>query len=203
MPRHVQPQSGIPLPDDYDSEEPTSFKSKVKVAAKTAQLLLEAGAEIPVSTQEKDTAQEIFEMFASADKKDNTVTNPAQTNKALSNPATVVHLTAMLSEYDHQIVEDAVQLRRFVTNKLIEETSKENASNRIKALELLGKISDVGLFTEKTEISIKSAGIEDLETQIRNKLFKILGHSKVIDASYEVIEKEMGTLTPEDLVQKY
>ena len=203
MPRHVQPQSGIPLPDDFDSEEPTSFKAKVKVAAKTAQVLAEAGADIPVSTQEKAEASSLFNMFTAVDKNEAPPIAPAAANKALTTPATVLHLTAMLSDYDHQVVEDAVQLRRFVTNKLIEETSKETASNRIKALELLGKMSDVGLFTEKTEISIKTAGIEDLETQIRNKLFKILGHSKVIDASYEVIEKEMGTLSPEDLVQRY
>lgn len=108
----------------------------------------------------------------------------------------------MMREYDHQVVEDAVQLRRFITNKLIEETTKENATNRIKALELLGKISDVGLFTEKTEITVKDASVDDLQAQIRSKLLKILGKSKVIDASYEVIEKEMGTLTPEDVTPR-
>jgi hypothetical protein len=126
----------------------------------------------------------------------------AATTQALTDPATVAHLMVMMRDYDHQVVEDAVQLRRFITNKLIEETTKENATNRIKALELLGKISDVGLFTEKTEITVKDASMDDLQSQIRGKLLKILGKSKVIDASYEVIEKEMGTLTPEDLAPR-
>lgn len=195
MPLHVQPEAGVPLPDDYESEEPRAFSSKAKIAVKTAQVLLEAGAEIPISTQEKDEAVEMFKTMTDPENK----ATPANATTALQTPATVAYLATLVREYDHQVVDDAVQLRRFITNKLIEETTKENASNRIKALELLGKISDVGLFSEKTEITVKNAPIEDLEAQIRGKLLKILGNSKVIDASFEVIEKEMGTLTAEDL----
>jgi hypothetical protein len=193
MPLHVQPQAGVPLPDDFESEEPRVLSSKAKVAIKTGKVLLDAGAQIPVSTQEKDEAVKMF--TAITDPENNAA--PSNTNTALQNPATVAYLTGLIREYDHQVVDDAVQLRRFVTNKLIEETTKENATNRIKALELLGKISDVGLFTEKTEITVKNAPIEDLEAQIRSKILKILGTSKVIDASFTVIEKEMGSLTPE------
>lgn len=193
MPLHVQPEAGVPLPDDFDSEEPKALSSKAKIAIKTGKVLLDAGAEIPISTQEKDEAVNMFNAITDPENK----VAPANTNSALQNPATVAYLTGLIREYDHQVVDDAVQLRRFVTNKLIEETTKENATNRIKALELLGKISDVGLFTEKTEITVKNAPIEDLEAQIRSKILKILGTSKVIDASFEVIEKEMGTLTPE------
>ena len=167
----ITPEANKPLPDDFDSEEPSAFVTKVKVAAATAKVLLEAGAEIPIST------------------------------KILNTPATVAHLVAMLSDYDHQVVEEAVQLRRYVTNKLIEETSLPNPAHRIKALELLGKISDVGLFTEKTEVTIKTAGVEDLESQIRGKLFKILNASQTIDAPYQVIEKEMGEFNPQDVVK--
>lgn len=193
MPLHVQPQAGVPLPDDFESEEPRTLSTKAKVAIKTGKVLLDAGAQIPVSTQEKDEAVKMFNAITDPE---NTA-NPANSNTALQNPATVAYLTGLIREYDHQVIDDAVQLRRFVTNKLIEETTKENATNRIKALELLGKISDVGLFTEKTEITVKNAPIEDLEAQIRSKILKILGTSKVIDASFTVIEKEMGTLTPE------
>ncbi len=49
----IIPTTNIPLPDDFESEEPKSFDQKVKVAAATAKVLVDAGAEIPVSTQEK------------------------------------------------------------------------------------------------------------------------------------------------------
>jgi hypothetical protein len=181
----IIPDINVPLPDDFEPQEPTTFKQKVKVAAATAKVLLEGGAEIPVSTQEKETAEDLFKAFT-----DNTAPTPQGANKALSTPATVSHLYAMLSDYDHQVVQEAVQLRRYVTNKLIEETGLPDARHRLRALELLGKISDVGLFTEKTEVTVKHEGILDLENQIRGKLLKVLNSSEVVDASFEVIEQE-------------
>jgi hypothetical protein len=181
----IIPEPNKPLPDDFESEEPTTLDKKVLVAAKTAQILLEAGAEIPISTAEKQEAEEIFKKFTTPD-----VTAPLNkaTNKSLNTPAVVQQLQGMLADYDHQIVEDAVQLRRFITNKLIEDSGLTDPRHRIKALELLGKISDVGLFSEKTEITVKHLTPEDLESQIKSKLYKILGKTEVIDTSFEVVE---------------
>jgi hypothetical protein len=67
----------------------------------------------------------------------------------------------------------------------------------LKALELLGKISDVGLFSEKTEITVKNLSQEDLQTQIKNKLFKILGKTAAIDTSFEIIDAVNVTETKE------
>ena len=118
--------------------------------------------------------------------------------KFLNQPATVRHLFAMLSDYDHQVVDEAVQLRRFVTNKLIEDAGHTDARHRLKALELLGKISDVGLFADKTEITVKHTNIEDLENGVRSKLFKILGQSIAVDASFEVLDAELSDETPKE-----
>ena len=104
----------------------------------------------------------------------------------------------MLNDYDQQVVEEAVQLRRFITNKLIEDTGHTDARHRLKALELLGKISDVGLFSEKTELIVKHASLEDLETQIKNKLAKLITKGKTIEASIHDIEGEMGTFDSEE-----
>jgi hypothetical protein len=181
----IIPTANTPLPDDFEAEEPTSLQRKVEISANTAKILLEAGAEIPVSTAEKKEAEEIFKLYTNPD-----VTPPlnAATNKSLNVPATVQHLYAMLSDYDHQVVAEAVQLRRFVTNKLIEDAGLSDPRHRLKALELLGKISDVGLFAEKTEITVKHLTPEDLETQIKSKLYKILGKTAVIDTTFEVVQ---------------
>lgn len=195
MPLKIIPDSSIPLPDNFNSEEPTSFQKKVKVAAHTAKVLLEAGADIPVDINAAETAEDMFNAFLDPEHNP----TPANAVKNLNSPAVVQHLTAMLTEYDHQVVADAVQLRRYITNKLIEETTLPDPRHRIKALELLGKISDVGLFSEKSEVTIKTDSVEDLETQIKSKLNKILSNTSVIDASFEVVEKEIGTVTPEDL----
>ena len=61
-----------------------------------------------------------------------------------------------------------------------------------------GKISDVGLFSEKTEVVVKHASPEDLETQIKNKLAKLITKGKTIEASIHDIEGEMGTVDSEE-----
>ena len=188
----ILPTANIPLPDDFESEEPTTDALKIKIAAATMKVLSEAGAEIPVSTAEKKEAEEIFKTFTNPEATDKITT--AQT-KALSVPATVQHLNAMLSDYDHQVVQEAVQLRRFVTNKLIEDAGLSDPRHRLKALELLGKISDVGLFAEKTEITVKHLSQADLETEIKSKLYKILGKTSVIDTTFEVVD--VKDITPE------
>jgi hypothetical protein len=147
-------------------------------------VLNEAGSNIPVSSAEKKEAEAIFKNFTNPESTDKITT---EQNKSLSVPATVQHLYAMLSDYDHQVVQEAVQLRRFITNKLIEDAGLADPRHRLKALELLGKISDVGLFAEKTEITVKNLTNEDLELQIKSKLYKILGKTSAIDTTYEVV----------------
>jgi len=195
MPISVTPETDKPLPDDFEAEAPTTFKKKVEVASKTAKVLLDGGAEIPVSTQEKIDAEHLFRAFTDLD--ENPKLNKI-TTKTLETPATVQHLYKMLNDYDHQVVEEAVQLRRFITNKLIEDTNHTDARHRLRALELLGKISDVGLFSEKTEVVVKHASPEDLENQIKNKLAKLITRGKTIDASIDDIEGEMGTVDEDD-----
>lgn len=88
---------------------------------------------------------------------------------AVQDSGTAVHLRALLSEYDVQVVKAAAQIRSFVTNRLIEEAAPGNR-NSIRALELLGKISEVGLFTERTEVTVKHQTTVELEQKVRDKL---------------------------------
>jgi hypothetical protein len=96
------------------------------------------------------------------------------TSVDLSSPGTVIHLKAILDEYDRTVVQSAAQLRRYVTNKLVAESANPDARIRMKSLELLGKISDVGLFTDKTEITLKHRPTEELEQLLRERLMKTI-----------------------------
>jgi hypothetical protein len=55
----------------------------------------------------------------------------------------------------------------------------------MKALELLGKISDVGLFAERTEVTVTHQTTDDLRETLRAKLGKLV-KDEVIDA--EVVD---------------
>tara|TARA_B100000787_G_C15911777_1_gene172819 strand:- start:99 stop:446 length:348 start_codon:yes stop_codon:yes gene_type:complete len=90
----------------------------------------------------------------------------------------------ILTQFGHSVVESAVQVRHLVTNKLIEETENPDPRVRIRALELLGKISDVGLFTDKTEVTITHRTTDELRESLRNKL------SKLVNPDEDIIEAE-------------
>jgi hypothetical protein len=80
----------------------------------------------------------------------------------------------LLNEYDKVVVKSASQIRTYVTNKLIAETANPDPRIRMKSLELLGKISDVGLFTDKTEITMRHRPTEELEQMLRERLTRVI-----------------------------
>jgi hypothetical protein len=113
------------------------------------------------------------------------------TDEELSRPEVIVHIAAMLDEYDKTVVKSAQQMRTYVTNKLILETESPDPRIRLKALELLGKISDVGLFTDKTEITLRHRPTEELEQMLRERLTQVIEN--------EVFEPRADTKTPAQL----
>jgi hypothetical protein len=120
----------------------------------------------------------------------------------LSSPGTIVHIKAILSEYDKAVVESAAQIRTFVTNRLLLETENPDPRIRIKCLELLGKISDVGLFTEKTEITMRHRPTEELEQLLRERLTKVIEAEPVVPTSSaadtEPLDLDLDSLEPDE-----
>lgn len=92
------------------------------------------------------------------------------TPKQIEKSVTALRLEAMVTEYDHQVVKHAEQIRLLVTNKLLELADHKDGRIQLKAVELLGKIADVGMFVEKQEITYKQQSYEDLERQFKEKL---------------------------------
>ena len=111
-------------------------------------------------------------------------------------PASLLLTDNILREFGQSVVESAVQIRHLVTNKLVLEAENPDARVRIRALELLGKISDVGLFSEKSEITVTHQSTEDLKENLRAKLAKLVNpeESKPVTLDGEVIDvdEELG-----------
>ena len=106
------------------------------------------------------------------------------------NTYTAVKLGTILSEYDKKVVEDSAQLRTYVTNKLVEASDCGDIKHELRALEMLGKISDVGLFAEKTEITVNHTA-DSLEHAIKDKIARILGikEGQVHDGEFNELEE--------------
>jgi hypothetical protein len=80
----------------------------------------------------------------------------------------------MLTAYDWEFVEQAKNLRGYAVAKILDDCENPNANIRLKALSLLGKVTEVGLFTEKIEVKKVDASAEELEERIRQRLAKYL-----------------------------
>jgi hypothetical protein len=119
----------------------------------------------------------------------NTLTTNADTTEQkaslaeLKTPAAVRHLTGMLAAYDWEFIEMAQQLRGYTVAKILEETKSSNANIRLKALIALGKVTEVGLFTEQIEVKKVEMSDAEVEQRIKDKLAKFMGVIDVVDVS--------------------
>jgi len=165
---------------------PPTFQDLTERVNSAFASLTELGHDIEVSDEDIDNARAIV-----------TGAKPA-TESMLSSPGTIVHIKAILSEYDKAVVESGAQIRTFVTNKLLLESENPDPRIRMKALELLGKISDVGLFTEKTEITMRHRPTEELEQLLRERLTKIIEAEPMPTPSYMDPERPIA-LDPNEL----
>lgn len=117
-----------------------------------------------------------------------TGTTPGNVQNALismKTPVAVQRLVGMLTAYDWEFVQQAKELRGYTVAKLLEETENPNANIRLKALGLLGKVTEVGLFTEKVEIKQAPASDAELDARIKDKLDKFMGIVDVLEISKE------------------
>lgn len=107
-----------------------------------------------------------------------------------------VALAAMqfLRAYGQNLAYDVATARAAITNKLLEIANCGDRKHELRALELLGKHSDIGLFTERSEIVIKHKTSTDLEKEIVSRLQRLL-HSDLID----VTPVTVGAVADEDV----
>ena len=166
MQLHIEPDLAIPFPED--NPVLANFIEKAQAACNSAELL---GLDTTPSEEEKEIAENAVYQVAA---------NPHKANKKLAKasqkmaPAVYKTVDGILKDYSHRVVENAMQIRLLVTNKLIMESENEDPKIRLRSLELLGKITDVGLFTEKSEVTITHRSSQELVTSLRAKIQKLM-----------------------------
>lgn len=170
-------------------DTPDTFMSTLEAAAGTARLLEAAGLDLEVTDFDLDDAATTARQAA----RNPSALQTRQARQGLTRktPAALLLTEKILKDYGHKIVEEAAQVRHMVVNKLIQETENPDARIRVKALELLGKVSDVGLFTEKQEITITHQTSDDLRQRLRRKLEKMIDVTPD-DADYVDEDPEEG-----------
>jgi hypothetical protein len=104
---------------------------------------------------------------------------------ALSLPQSVKASVAMLSQYQWNFVEQANELRSMAVSKIVRETDHPSANIRLRALQMLGNITEVALFTERVEVKKVDASTESIEALIREKLQKFAALSAPVAQEIE------------------
>lgn len=110
----------------------------------------------------------------------------------LEMPEEVKSVVSMVTAYQWKFVEQANELRSMAVTKIAKETDHPDARIRLKALELLGKVTEVALFTDRVEVKKTEISDEDLDAQIKKKLEKYMGVVDVVDAQPVEEEDEVG-----------
>ena len=171
MQLHVEPDLSIPFPDD--NPVLANFIEKAQAACNTAELL---DLDIEPTEEDKLVAEKAAYAVAENEEKAN-----KQLTKKDQKPAVYKSVKSILDEYSLRVVDNAMQIRLLVTNKLIIDSESPDDRTRLRALEMLGKITDVGLFTEKSEVTITHRSTEDLVNSIRSKLHRLMHPDDVTD----------------------
>jgi hypothetical protein len=178
----VEPTDEHPVPYDTGEEKPPTFIEELEVAGKTAELQVELGATLELSLEETERQKSLLKEVIEKQK-----------SKNLTNINTAFAAAAFLKTYGSQLALDAATARAAITNKLMELANCGDPKYELKALELLGKHSDIGIFTERSEITVNYKNPEDLESAIKERVKRLL-NANIIDVTplNNDLDEELG-----------
>jgi hypothetical protein len=184
----IEPTAEHPLPFDLSDEPPKTHKDAITIAANTASLIDELGGDIHYSNADLEKAAKLISGEEKPDR---------PRHIAISSEAKAAEV--LIRQFDFQAFADAQQARNFITNKLIKIADCGDPKIELKALELLGKHSDVGLFTERSEVTVHHTSSSSLENSIKERIKRLL-NSDVSDITpLDDLDEQLG---PERMVER-
>lgn len=182
----LTPEVGPPPPTGRVGRLDMDLMLRAAAVSRTLETLCHLGLDIedPTVADRQHAATVVASYAAAPDEASSFITTKRMGQMT---PAALRHIDHMLKQFGQSVAEDAAQIRCYVTNKLIEESDHPDPRIRMKALEMLGKISDVGLFADRQEVTVTHQTTEDLKESLRAKLSKLTSDD-VIEA--EVVEEQ-------------
>ena len=183
----ITPTAEHPVPFDMSDEQPKTHADSISIAANTADLIDQLGGSIDFSEEDEYKARELIKGEARTG-----------TPRTISSAGIAKKAASILKSYDYQAIDDAIQARNFITNKLIELADCGDPKFELKALELLGKHSDIGLFTERSEITVTHKTSIDLENSIKERVKRLLNATVTDVTPLDDLDEQLG-LSAEDV----
>ena len=181
---NVEPANDHPVPYNTSDEKPATFKDELTVTANTVDLLEGLGMQIEASPADVErTKRLVADAIA------------GQKTSVLQQPTAAFAAREFLKAYGNQLAMDVHEVRSAVTAKLMELANCGDPKFELKALELLGKHSDIGLFTERSEITVNYKSSGDLENAIKERVRRLL-NADIVDVTPigDVLDAELGVV---------
>jgi hypothetical protein len=124
---------------------------------------------------------------------------------APTTPGAAKALDKLLKRFDYTLANSTNKMRQYVLFKLFELAENEDPKLQIKAVEMLGKVSEIGLFTTKVEVAAADKPTGDLESELNELMstYSLGGELGSIDASYAQISDEELRGDVDDIVKEY
>lgn len=167
---NIEPTDSVPVPFSTDDEVASNFEEEVAVAANTVEMQVAMGAKLELDDDPEKEKERIEKALSK------------RKSSELTNPNTAFAAAAFLRTYGQQIALDVAQARSAITHKLMELANCGDPKYELKALELLGKHSDIGLFSERSEITINYKDPSELEQAIKERVKRLL-NAEIIDVT--------------------
>ena len=189
---HVEPTDEHPVPYDISDEVSPNFLEEMAVAGATAELQVDLGVSLELDPADAARQESLLKAVISKQK-----------SKNLRDPNTAFAAAAFLRTYGQQLAFDVASARAAITNKLMELANCGDPKFELKALELLGKHSDIGIFTERSEITINYKNPEDLEEAIKERVKRLL-NADIIDITPQNndLDEELGVASAEESAEQ-
>lgn len=181
----LQPTAEHQLPFDLSDEQPKTHKDGIAIAANTADLIDILGPGIDYEDADLHAAEELINN-----------TDKLSAPRHIHHAAEAKAASVLIKSFDFQAFTDVQQARAYVTNKLVKMTDCGDLKIEIKALELLGKHSDIGLFTERSEITVHYSTSKGLEDSIKERIKQLMNADVTDVAPLDDLDTYLGPTEP-------
>lgn len=181
----------VPLPYSDEAEDSGTRMDEIARAVNTAELLAALGEEESPPDMDKETFDEASNLV-----KDVVLKGKVEN---LAQPGVVHGARAFLTKYGESLALDVGTARSALTNKLMTLADCGDARIELKAIEMLGKHSDIGLFTERSEVTVNYNSPEQLEKEILQRVNRLI---KAQEPDVPLVSDSLDSLLDEALVEE-
>ena len=174
-------EENVPLPASATEAMPElSPKEELDMMARTAKMLSDVTGQPLAPTQEhRGQAMQLAEQV---------IANKTDMNLAQYPNETIAYLAGMVAQYDYMVVRELADLKKYVVNKLLQDTDNPDPKYRIAAVKALGEVDGVDAFKKRTEVTIKHQSLEEVESELLLTLQKL--EKRTIDVQAKVVTNE-------------